>query len=274
MKTVESAGISDVGRKRKGNEDCLLLDDDLRLYIVADGIGGHRAGEVASRIVVETMRDCMKRFGKECTVEESNEVDEGLSKAGRQLISSIRLANRQVNRLAHSSESYRGMGSTVSAVLLADHSLVAANVGDSPIYLVHDGNIEEISVQHTVLGEQAALYPDANQLLAEMFHHMLTRSMGAQETVQPDVREVRFFKGDIAVLCSDGLSNKVSPEEILEIVRGVTPEKACRRLVDLANDRGGDDNITVVVVKAASEKENKRGVLGKILTGLRALIPQ
>jgi PPM family protein phosphatase len=276
MITVVSAGITDVGRKRKGNEDTLLLDGELQLYIVADGMGGHQAGEVASRLVVDTIRDYMKRFKEGCAVDGLKDSDPGLSKEGNRLLSSICLANYEVNQLAQNNEFYRGMGSTVSVVFLADDILVAANVGDSPIYLVRGGGIEELSVQHTVLAEQAALYPGGTPLLGEMYRHMLTRAMGVQETVKPDIREVRFLKDEIVIICSDGLSNKVSPEEVLEIVSRETPEKACRLLVDLANNRGGEDNITIAVIKA-KEVENEGSLLGniprKILAALRSLIP-
>ncbi len=261
MVTLESAGITDVGRKRAGNEDSLFLDDGRKLYVVADGMGGHQAGEVASSLVVETIRDYMKRFAEENSVEEMAGVDETLSKEANRLLSSIHLANLGVNKVSHTKDSYRGMGSTVSAVYFTDQTVIAANVGDSPIYLVHNGNIERISVLHTVVAEQEALDPDGAKNIGREFRHMLTRAMGIEETVKSDVCEIPFFKGDVVVISSDGLSDKVEPEEILAVVKKEGPDKACRSLIDLANERGGDDNVTVIVLKV--KRDGKGGIWEK-----------
>lgn len=265
MVVIESTGISDVGRKRKGNEDSLFVDDAMNLYVVADGMGGHQAGEVASNIVVETIRDYMKRFHDNSSeVEELEDSDNSLSKDANRLVSSIHLANQGVYGLSQTNESYEGMGSTVSAVLFTEENLIAANVGDSPIYLIHNGGIELISVPHTVLAEQAAIDPEGARRLGPRFKHMLTQAVGIGLTLKPDVCETPCFKGDMLVLSSDGLSDKVTPEEILETVRNEQPQKACRALVDLANERGGEDNVTVIVLKVKDKKSKKNGLKGFI----------
>ena len=264
MVIVESAGITDVGRKRKGNEDAFLLDDDLKLYVVADGMGGHQAGEVASTLVVETIRDHMKRFEKEGDVDGPVDNDQILSKEASQLLSCIQMANQGVHQASCSDEIYRGMGTTVSAVYFTDETLMAANVGDSPIYLVHDGSIELLSVPHTVMAEQAALDPDGAERLGLQFRHMLTRAVGIEETVKPDICEIQCFGGDILVISSDGLCDKVSSEEILGVVNKEQPDRACRLLVDLANERGGDDNVTVIVVKIKKVRHERGGIIGLI----------
>ncbi|MFC1815518.1 PP2C family protein-serine/threonine phosphatase [Thermodesulfobacteriota bacterium] len=269
MVVIESAGITDVGMKRKGNEDALFLDDEAKLYVVADGMGGHQAGEVASGIVVDTMRDYMQRFNEDAEVEEMADFDENLSKEANRLLSSIHLANLGVNQVSHTKESYRGMGSTVSAVYFTDETLIAANVGDSPIYLVHNGTIERLSVLHTVSAEHAALDPEGAQNLGREYRHMLTRAMGVEETVEPDVSEISHFKGDTLVISSDGLSDKVSPEKILDIVTKERPEKACQALVDLANERGGEDNVTVIVLKV--KKHRKAGIC-ELITPIKDLL--
>ena len=263
MIIVESAGISDVGRKRSGNEDSMFLDDEHKLYVVADGMGGHQAGEVASGLVVDTMRDYMQRFHEEDNVEELEDVDETLSKEANRLLSSIHLANLGVNRVSHTKESYRGMGATVSAAYFTDDTLIIANVGDSPLYLIHNGRIELMSVLHTVIAEQEALDPEGAKNLGREFRHMLTRAMGIKETVEPDICEIPIFKGDIVVISSDGLSDKVNPQEILEVVKREKTDRACQTLVDMANERGGDDNVTVIVLKA--KKQGKEG-LGELIT--------
>jgi len=272
MLVIESTGISDVGRKRKGNEDSLFLDDSMNLYVVADGMGGHQAGEVASNIVVETIRDYMKRFhDNNSEVEELEDSDNSLSKDANRLISSIHLANKGVYSLSQTNESYEGMGSTVSAVLFTQENLIAANVGDSPIYLIHNGGIELLSVAHTVLAEQAAIDPEGARRLGPHFRHMLTQAVGIGLTLKPDVCETPCFKGDMLVLSSDGLSDKVTPEEILETVKNEQPQKACQALVDLANERGGEDNVTVIVLKV-KDKKNKRGGLKGLISRIRNIL--
>ncbi|MBU0698498.1 MAG: protein phosphatase 2C domain-containing protein [Proteobacteria bacterium] len=260
MVVIESAAITDVGQKRTGNEDALYLNDDLKLYLVSDGMGGHLAGEVASGLVADTIRDYMKRFQEEGDVEEMEDPDETLSKEANRLLSSINLANKGVHEVAQSNENYRGMGATISAAFFTDDTLIVANVGDSPVYLVHDGGIELLSVTHNVISEQMAINPEAAKKLDNRFRHMLTRAMGIEETVQADVCEIQYFDGDVLTISSDGLSDKVSPEEILDVVKRERPEKACQTLVNLANERGGDDNITVIVLKIRTEDE-KGGIM-------------
>ncbi len=264
MVVIESAGVTDIGRRRKDNEDSFLLDNDLGLYVVADGMGGHLAGEVASKLVVDTIWDYMKRFKEDEDAEELEDFEKTLSKEANRLLSGIKLANQGVYQAAQNNESYRGMGSTLSAVYFTDETFIVANVGDSPIYLVHDGRIELISVIHNVMAEQASIDPNEAELLGEKFKHMLTRAIGVEEEVETDICENQYFKGDILAISSDGLSDKVSPDEILDVVRNERPAKACQTLVDLANERGGDDNITVIVLKVKNNKNEKGGIMGTI----------
>ncbi len=233
MVEIESAGITHVGMKREGNEDALFLEESQKLYVVADGMGGHQAGEVASALVVDTIRDYMRRFLDENDVEEPADPDKSLSPAANRLLDGIRVANRAVHDVAKNDPACHGMGATVSAVYFTPDSLVVANVGDSPIYLIHEGNIELISVTHNVITEQMAIDPDAARKLGPQYRHMLTRAMGIQETVVPDVSELPYFSGDVLVISSDGLSDKVTPEEILDIAKRENPAKAGQLLVDL-----------------------------------------
>ena len=208
----------------------------------------------------------MKRFREDEEVEELEQYDESLSLEANRLLSGIRLANKSVFQAAQSKTTYRGMGSTVSTVYFTNNTLVTANVGDSPIYLIHNGKIEMLSVPHTVMAEQAALDPDNAQQLGREFRHMLTRAIGVSETVDADVSEIQCFKGDKLIICSDGLSDKVSKEEIHEIVKKERSEKACKKLVNLANERGGDDNVTVIVLKVKNTKSGKGGFLRRFIT--------
>jgi len=249
MPVVESAGIADVGRRRKGNEDAFFLNDDMRFYVVADGMGGHKAGEVASQIVVETLQDYMKEFKSGPKADDNISVDSTLSAEADYLFSGIHQANLSVFQQSKTSKDVKGMGATVSAIYLTDSTIIASNVGDSPIYLFRNGDVETISVPHTMAAEHAAMAPEGAKPLGKQFQHMLTRAMGVEETVKADICEIQMLKNDILVICSDGLSDNVSPEEIGDIVLKEPPDQACRSLVDLSNERRGHDNITVIVVK-------------------------
>ena len=261
MVTIESAGITDIGRRREQNEDSLFIDDGMGLYVVADGMGGHRAGEVASKLVVETIRDYLKQNQSDGQVEDLTKVDPSLSIEARQLLAGIHLSNRIVYQTALSNEAYKGMGSTVSAVYFTKKTFIVANVGDSLIYLIRDGKIELLSVPHTLIAEQTELDPENAELLWGDFKHVLTRAMGVDASVKADINEVPFFKSDILVISSDGLTDKASPEEILELVYNRRSERACQGLVDLANSRGGDDNITTIVLRVKSSGNETRGAM-------------
>ncbi len=263
MAIIESAGISDVGRKRKNNEDAFHIDDAQQLYVVADGMGGHRAGEVAAMLVVETIRDYMVTAREDRLLDRSAPNDDSLSAEANRLMSGIRLANQGVHEIANRRQRYRGMGSTVSAALFTDDTLIVANVGDSPVFVVHNGDIEQLSVTHNVISEQAAINPEATRQIGEEYRHMLTRAVGIEASVDPDITEIPYFKGDKLVIGSDGLSDKVLPREILAIVERHPIRDACQRLVEMANARGGDDNITVIALHVKSMKPNGAGHSGK-----------
>ena len=258
MVVIESAGITDRGKKREGNEDHLFLDDTLGLYLVADGMGGHKAGEIASKLVVKTISDYVRKYENSLDPEDTAIHDTTLSPEANRLLSGIQLSNKVVHRAARDNSAYRGMGSTVSAVYFSDDTFIAANVGDSPIYLIRDGKIKLLSVPHTVVAEQSAFNPEFAQKLGQEFRHMLTRAMGTESSVQADLYEIQCYKDDILVISSDGLSDKASPQEIMELVNRNGLNTACRRLVELANDRGGDDNVTTIVLKVKMVKNTHR----------------
>lgn len=274
MFVIESAGLSDTGKKRKDNEDTLLIDDGLGLYIVADGMGGHSAGEVASRLVVESLHGHIKRCRDGETPAETEPNDDTLSAAANQVLAGILLSNRMVHTAADSTQDYRGMGTTVAALFFNDRTLVAANVGDSPIFLVHKGRLERLSVPHTVLAEHQAADPLGTVQLGAEFSHVLTRAMGINDTVEANICEVPCFIGDVFVISSDGLTDMVSSEEIQATVTRHPPGEACRKLVDLANDRGGADNITVIVLKIKKNTNGEgkmKGLLSRVSEGFASL---
>ncbi|KPJ75434.1 MAG: hypothetical protein AMJ54_14995 [Deltaproteobacteria bacterium SG8_13] len=274
MYVIESAGLTDVGKRRKGNEDAFLVNDELGLYIVADGMGGHQAGEVASKLVVESIRDYMKRFENGTDVEELADIDTALSKEANRILAGIHLSNRVVHEIAKTKEAYQGMGSTVSVLYFNEQTLIAANVGDSPIYLIHKDKIELLSVPHTVLAEHSAIDPEGAKQLGNEYKHMLTRAMGTEKTVKANICEIPVFQDDALVISSDGLSDLVTPEEVLEVVTGDGTHNACQSLVDLANLRGGTDNITVIVVrvkKAGGGEGKMKDLISRVTEGLSAI---
>jgi protein phosphatase len=258
MITVVAVGQTDVGQKRKGNEDSFLIDDQLQLYVVADGMGGRKAGEVASRLVVDTIRKTMQKLVSAENPDQMVGIDRNLSSQANHLVYAIRRANLKTFEYAQNDSSCKGMGSTVSAVYFSDSHAIISNVGDSPVYLVRDGRAEIVSSMHTVMAEQEALAPEGGLKLGQQYLHMITRAMGIHETVNPDTTEIIFQEGDVLVICSDGLSDKAFPEEICEIVESASPEDACRKFIEMANDRGGDDNITVIVLQLGPQIQSRR----------------
>jgi len=248
MIQLESAGITNVGKVREKNEDAYMVDNKNQYYLVADGIGGHLSGEVASGIVVDSFKDYLKNI----TVDDSFEISDTLCKEGKRLMALIHKANELVYKRSSEDKNCRGMGSTVSAVCFSDSTLVSANVGDSPTYLIRDGEAELISSIHNVGSDRVSIDPDRIKALGPKVLKMLSRAIGAAEDVSPDAREIPCFAGDRVVVCSDGLSNFVDPREIAEKVTSNPPEDACHILVDLANERGGLDNITVIVIEIKS----------------------
>jgi protein phosphatase len=188
--------------------------------------------------------------------------DDTLSTEANQVLAGILLSNRAVHQRAAKSAACRGMGATVAALLFTERTLVAANVGDSPIFLIHRGQLEQLSVPHTLMAEHGLAGAGGTLAPGVDLRHVLTRAVGVSATVEASICEVPCFAGDALVIASDGLTDMVAPEELAAIVACRTPATACRELVDLANRRGGVDNITVVVLKI----NKTTGSRGKVKT--------
>lgn len=265
---IQAAGITDVGLKREGNEDAYLIDDQLRLYMVADGMGGHLAGEVASKVAVEMISNSLRKWSLASTPTEEifGQPDPSLSLQGNYLLSGIRLANRVIHEMAAANERYQGMGTTVAALVISSPSLIiAANVGDSRIYLVREGQLERLSKDHTVVSEQVemGIMTDA-EAASSPLRHVLTKNLGSAEEVYPDVFELEPANNDRYILCTDGLTDLVSDEEILDMTMLVkSPENLCRDFVDLVLKRGGHDNTTVISIFLSGIEKKKEGILKK-----------
>ncbi len=248
-----SSGKTDRGRKRLNNEDSIGVYDDLGLYVVADGMGGHAAGEVASRTAVEAVRA-------------SVESGPGMAKgAGQRLFEAVNLANGEVLKRAASDPQLKGMGTTVAAVLLEkDDSggeagagvrsigLALAHVGDSRIYLFRNGDLRRLTRDHSLVEDMVAegrITPD--QARVHPFRNVITRALGTKEDAQADISNLVPEPGDVLLLCSDGLTGMLEDSKIAEILasNAGSPFVCAEALVKAANEAGGADNISVVVLK-------------------------
>ncbi len=254
MKALElcAAGQTDVGRVRSNNEDAFCLLPEQGLLAVADGMGGHASGEVASKMALDVIRNCFSG-GASGTPPFIGVYDEDRSEWTNRLGSAVRLANMAVFEASGNNAQWQGMGTTVVAALIRKNKLSIAHVGDSRLYLVRYGNIEQLTDDHSVVAEQVKreLITREEASRSEI-KNILTRALGTEPEVEVDLEEMTLLDGDILVLCSDGLSNMVSDDDILSAVLSVRdPETAGRTLVKTANERGGLDNITVIVAYLA-----------------------
>jgi protein phosphatase len=253
-----AAAKTDVGQKRQGNEDRFCLDPALGLYVVADGMGGHAAGEVASRLAVETIHEWMGKYLSGADAATAGPAAPAGSAEANFLLSSIRLANRIIFDSAKDRPEYAGMGTTVVAVLARGDRFVLAHVGDSRIYRIRRDDISQISRDHSFVQEQVdSGMMSATEAHQSQYRHMITRALGLKESVDVDLTEQPACPGDVLLLCSDGLSDLLDDEDMLAAVRAHADnlDEACRALVDRANSKGGDDNITVLVVQAQAGDE-------------------
>jgi PPM family protein phosphatase len=255
---IHGAGVSDVGRKRRANEDSYTTSDDLRLYVVADGMGGHAAGEVASRLAVESIERHIAAAQPDLPPTVPSETstlsieDPSLPVPARRVLNAIRLANQEIVRSVRRDQSMRGMGTTVVLAYIQGKRAYIGSVGDSRAYLVRDGAIRQLTDDHTFVNEQVrAGTLTAQEARRHPARNILTRAVGSQDDIEADVIQQDLKPGDQILLCSDGLTTMVEDEDILDMLRGAgDPEAGCKSLVDLANQRGGDDNITAVLIQA------------------------
>jgi protein phosphatase len=238
--------LSDVGRKRQHNEDSYLVAPQLSLFAVADGMGGHRAGEKASRMAVERLRDALvppkRAAGKD-------EVLAHLQKA-------MYITGAAIFDAAQSDPDLAGMGTTLTSVLVHAQRAYVAHVGDSRCYLFRDGKISQITSDHSWVAEQVKAGLLTEQEARESrFRHIITRSVGFEREVQVDGTICPVQSGDCLILCSDGLSNYLEEDDFADVMSRQLYSDAPRVLIDLANARGGDDNITVVIIHLANDAE-------------------
>ena len=247
---IESFGKSDVGKCREKNEDSFLINQDFHLYIVADGMGGHLGGEYASRLAVNTIEEVVKSVENdpEATMPESDELRPD-DYAGI-LRYAITVASRRIFEKAKNDPALHGMGTTSVVVLFRHNKAYIANVGDSRVYHIRKDKISQVTKDHSLVEEQVrAGILSAKDSRGHRFKNIITRSVGYQEGVESDV-DIRVpHVGDRYLLCSDGLSNLIEDEDIRDIVINNGLKEAAERLIDVANERGGEDNITAVLIE-------------------------
>ena len=240
---------SDIGRKRPHNEDCFVADASLGLYVVCDGMGGGNAGEVASRMAIDSIVSHLQAAGNPASADTSAD-DPNLTPATNQLGHAIRAANAAIFRASWESPNYAGMGTTVAAVRLSGQMLSVAHVGDSRVYLIRDGSMHALTVDHSWVAEQIAQgYMTEEEAERSPRRNIVTRALGVENAVDIELAEMPVFNGDLLLLCSDGLTRGVPCRDMLRTLQqdGDLGAKT-DRLIALANDAGGEDNITVMLV--------------------------
>jgi protein phosphatase len=252
MVKLSSAVMSDPGLRREENEDSYCARADLGLYLVADGMGGHAAGEVASKLAVEVI----ETFIRDTQNADVNTTwpfpyDPTLSLDGNRLKAAFRLANRRIAAAMEGNELLRGMATTAVAVLVGRAEPVVAHVGDSRIYLFRDGRLSQVTEDHSWVSEQVrAGVLSETDARRHPWRNVVTRALSGGDDPEVDVDVLEVKKSDRLVLCSDGLSGVVAPDRMAEILRESDDLQAsCRALVDAANAAGGPDNITVAMLK-------------------------
>jgi serine/threonine protein phosphatase PrpC len=255
MKVV-SCGITDIGRKRQRNEDSYLVNDKIGLYIVADGMGGHAGGEFASKIAVSTVEEIIRgedRVKSNVPTQsylDSNDQSTAEGQEQDRLKDAINRAGNMIVRRAFEDPELKGMGTTSTVMFVSEDKAYIAHVGDSRAYCVRNAEIIQITEDHSLVHEQlkSGLITE-EEAKTHQLKNIITRSVGVQEEVEVDTIVWKIQPGDSYLLCSDGLSNMMNDDEMETIITKFDVEQGARELVDLANSRGGEDNITLILLK-------------------------
>jgi PPM family protein phosphatase len=255
---IVSGGVTNVGRVRANNEDSFRIVEPMSLYILSDGMGGEAHGEIASAMAVDVV-------AKHCT---ETEVDPAMtifadmpsawSEKTRRLASAVHLANKTIFDSAQKHPEQRGMGATITAAWVDGTRLSIAHVGDSRAYLLRSGSLQQLTSDHSLVAEQVrrGILTPAEAERSDM-QSVLLRALGAHQEIEVDSEEHTLFGGDVLLLCSDGLTRMVTEPEIAGTLQAEPdPNKASERLVELANEQGGADNITAIVVRVGDEPKS------------------
>ncbi|MEO8718992.1 MAG: Stp1/IreP family PP2C-type Ser/Thr phosphatase [Burkholderiales bacterium] len=268
---LEIATCTDPGMVRSHNEDSIATDSANGLVVLADGMGGYNAGEVASgmatTVITTEMQQLLARVNPYDIDPQSNK-----NVAGQLVREQVMKANASIYHAAQSQPQYAGMGTTLVVCLFYDNKALVAHLGDSRLYRMRDGNLKQITRDHSLLQEQI----DSGLITAEQAKHaqhknLVTKALGIDPTVEPEIREYETSPGDIYLLCSDGLSDMVEDGDISMTLDalGANLKLATQQLVQMANDNGGKDNVSVILVRVQREYPAARGVVGKFLGWLK-----
>jgi protein phosphatase len=259
MRAVAS-GLTDVGLQRDHNEDSYAVLAEYDLFIVADGMGGHRAGDVASRLATDAIAEFFRSTAQEDATWPFH-FDTSLSEDENRLVTGIRVANRRIFERSIRSRECAGMGTTVVGALYSrkKNRLFVGHVGDSRAYRVRSRSIQQLTRDHSLINDYLAAMPDlTEEQRAELPKNVITRALGMQDSVAVDLVSDEPQLGDVYLLCSDGLSGMLTDEQILGVVATTgDPGEICRRLIAKANDNGGEDNITALVIKFDEESDKR-----------------
>jgi serine/threonine protein phosphatase PrpC len=265
---VQAAARTDVGLVRKNNEDNFGYDIQHGVFVVCDGMGGQAAGEVASKIAVDTVLDYFRRSKPDPKHPVVGRTFEGVSQRATSLANAIQLANLAIQETASSSSQHSGMGSTIVAVRVEGNLFSVAHVGDSRVYLIRNGSIQPLTSDHSLVMEQVRRgLLTMEEAETSKMQNLIVRALGSEESVEPDLADHEFMPEDILLLCCDGMSRFVQENVMLERITGAaTLEQACDDLIQAAKNGSSDDNITCVLVRAVEQSWRER-MVDRIIRG-------
>ncbi len=248
---VLATGETNIGMKRAHNEDSYMLVEEDHLYVVADGMGGHASGEVASQMAIDTLREFFRATSNDPEVTWPYKMDKSKGYEENRLITSIKLANLRIFEAAQRDSKLRGMGTTMVGIVVVEDGVLIAHVGDSRAYRWRGNKLEQITEDHSLLNDYIKMKRLTPEEIANFPHkNVIVRALGMKETVKVDLTLDKPNPGDIYLLCSDGLCGPASDQDIADVL-AATPDlkTAASKLIEKANAAGGPDNITVVLAK-------------------------
>ncbi len=254
---LSAFGLTDVGRQREHNEDSLVLVPEHGLFVVADGMGGHQAGDIASKLATSLIADFFQAMSGEDATWPSS-FNRSLSEEENRLVTGINLANRRIFEQSRNNHAYNGMGTTVVGALFSDRRrrVYVGHVGDSRAYRIRGDSILQMTRDHSLYNEPPPHMTESER--EELPRNVITRALGMDGNVAVDLTNEDIEVGDVYLLCSDGLSGMITDENILEVVRSLAdPHATCEKLVEAANEQGGEDNVTVIVVRVEASVDEE-----------------
>jgi len=257
---------SDAGRVRENNEDSLCVAAELNLFVLSDGMGGQASGEVASHLATESIVAHCREAAEDPSLPLIGERIEGVSDATNRLASAIRLANRVIHEAAEKNAEQRGMGGTVVAIWIDEERVSLAHVGDSRAYRLRGTEFEQLTHDHSFVAEQVRRgFMSEAEAVTSTLQNVLLRALGVEEEVRVDVDEQLLIAGDTILLCSDGLTRELSDAQIAAVLgEAEDAQEAADRLVELANEAGGEDNVSAIVVRHAPKPVGAMARIGQL----------